>query len=79
MEQNFILGQEFESFSQKEPVIENGINNLDSLLTLRLNFNTNLHVPCVGVVCNVNYRACYLKVFCLYATNLYFPGMYYEN
>ena len=70
MEQNFILGQEFESFSQKGPVIESGINTLNTLLTLRLNFNTALHVPNVANVQNGNYEACYLKVFCLYDTFL---------
>ena len=30
MDQNFILGQEFESFSQKGPLIESGINTLNS-------------------------------------------------
>ena len=39
MDQNFILGQEFESFSQKGPVIESGVNTLNSLMTLRLTFN----------------------------------------
>ena len=39
MDQNFILGQEFESFSQKGPVIESSVNTLNSLLTLRLTFN----------------------------------------
>ena len=33
MEHNFILGQEFESFSQKGLVSESGINTLNSLLT----------------------------------------------
>ena len=41
-DQNFILGQEFESFSQKEPVIESGVNTLNSLMTLRLTFNQGL-------------------------------------
>ena len=30
MEQNFVLGQEFESFCQKGPVIQSGINNSHS-------------------------------------------------
>ena len=41
---NFILGQEFESFSQKGLVIERGIHTLNSPLSVRLNFNTYLHV-----------------------------------
>jgi hypothetical protein len=65
-EQNFVLGQEFESFSQKGPVIESGINTLNSLLSLRLNFNTSGHVAGVAAVQSGNYEACYLKVFCLY-------------
>ena len=65
---NFILGQEFESFSQKGPVIESGINTLNSLLTIRLNFNTNL--PGQAAVQSGNYEACSLKVFCLYDTFL---------
>ena len=68
---NYLLQkQEFESLSQKGPVIESGINTLNSLLTLRLNFNTALHVPNVVNVQNGNYEACYLKVFCLYDTFL---------
>ena len=38
-DQNFILGQEFESFSQKGAAIESGLNILTSLITLKLNFN----------------------------------------
>ena len=68
MEQNFILGQEFESFSHKGPVIESGINTLNSHLTLRLNFNTTLRLSYVANVQNGNYEACSLKVFCLYDT-----------
>jgi hypothetical protein len=50
-------------FSQKGPVIESGINTLTSLLSLRLNFNTNLQVPGVtAIVQNGNYEPCYLKV-----------------
>ena len=37
-DQNFVLGQEFESFSQKSRVIESGMNTLNSLITLRLYF-----------------------------------------
>mgnify|MGYP003340579127 CR=1 FL=1 len=54
-EQNFILGQEFESFSNKGPVIESGMNTLNALLTLRLNFNSGN-----------SWEPCYLKIFCLY-------------
>ena len=66
MDQNFILGQELKSFSQKGPVIESGINTLNSLLSLRLNFNTSTHVAGVANVQGGNYETCYLKVFCLY-------------
>jgi hypothetical protein len=39
---NFILGQEFESFSNKGPVIESGMNTINAQLSLKLNFdNTN--------------------------------------
>ena len=54
-EQNFVLGQEFESFSNKGPVIESGMNTLNSLLSLRLFFNSGNSA-----------EACYLKIFCLY-------------
>ena len=54
-EQNFVCGQEFESFSNKWPVIESGMNTLNSLVTLRLNFGNG-----------GNWEACYLKIFCLY-------------
>lgn len=64
VEQNFILGQEFESFSQKGAVIESGINTLNSLLTLRLNFNSGTHYE--GAAVSGSGEACYLKVFCLY-------------
>jgi hypothetical protein len=65
--QNFILGQEFESFSNKGPVIESGMNTLNSLVTLRLNFDpTALNAG--GVLFGSD--ACYLKVFCLYDTFL---------
>ena len=37
-DQNFILGQEFESFNQKGPVIESGVNTLNTLVSLRLLF-----------------------------------------
>ena len=70
LDQNFILGQEFESFSQKGPVIESGINTLNSLLSLRLNFNTTQHVPGQAAVQSGSYETCYLKVFCLYDTFL---------
>ena len=53
-DQNFVLGQEFESFSNKGPVIESGMNTLNSLITLRMNFNTQTAEPA------------YLRVFCLY-------------
>ena len=67
MEQNFVLEQEFESFSQKGPVIESGINTRNSLLTVRLNFNTNLHAASVlGALQTGDYEACFLKLFCLY-------------
>ena len=70
-EQNFVLGQEFESFSQKGPVIESGINTLNSLLSLRLNFNTAGHAPGIpAAIQSGNYEQCYLKVFCLYDTFL---------
>ena len=65
MDQNFVLGQEFESFSQKGPVIESGINTLNSLITLRLNFNMNLHTWSTNVVSG-NPEICSLKLFCLY-------------
>ena len=39
LDQNFVLGQEFETFSNKGPVIESGLNTLNSLMTLHLNFN----------------------------------------
>ena len=38
-DQNFILGQEFESFSQKGPVIESGVNTFNCLISFRLTFN----------------------------------------
>ena len=67
MEQNFVLGQEFESFSQKGPVIESGVNTLNSLLSLRLNFNTSTHVAGFPGTIQIGiYEQCYLKVFCLY-------------
>ena len=43
LDQNFVLGQEFETFSNKGPVIESGLNTLNSLMTLRLNFNVGLN------------------------------------
>ena len=68
-DQNFILGQEFESFSQKGSVIESGLNTLTSLITLRLNFNsTATYLGAAGV--NGNPEACFLKVFALYDTFL---------
>ena len=86
MDQNFILGQEFESFSQKGPVIESGINTLNSLLTLRLTFNQGRFyqgttyqtlsgtAPAANTAStfysNGNPEACYLKIFALYDTFL---------
>ena len=84
--QNFILGQEFESFSQKGPVIESGVNTLNSLLTVRLTFNQGTFyngttfqtlsgtAPTAGTASsfysNGNPEACYLKIFALYDTFL---------
>jgi len=65
LDQNFVLGQEFETFSNKGPVIESGLNTLNSLMTLRLNFNKGQTYQGVPVV-NGSHEACYLKVFCLY-------------
>ena len=65
LDQNFVLGQEFETFSNKGPVIESGLNTLNSLMTLRLNFNIGQTYQGVPVV-NGSHEACYLKVFCLY-------------
>ena len=67
-DQNFVLGQEFESFSQKSRVIESGMNTLNSLITLRLYFNNGTNY--YGVATNGNAEACYLKVFALYDTFL---------
>ena len=65
LDQNFILGQEFETFSNKGPVIESGLNTLNSLMTLRLNFNVGYAYQGTDNV-NGSYEPCYLKVFCLY-------------
>ena len=81
MDQNFILGQEFESFSQKGPVIESGVNTLNSLLTLRLTFNQGRFyqgtsyqtlsgtAPAANTAStfyrNGNPEACSLKIFAL--------------
>ena len=67
-DQNFVLGQEFESFSQKSRVIESGMHTLNSLITLRLYFNNG--TTYYGVATNGNAEACYLKVFALYDTFL---------
>ena len=67
-DQNFILGQEFESFSQKSRVIESGMNTLTSLITLRLYFNSG--TAYYGVNTTGSAEACYLKVFALYDTFL---------
>ena len=79
---NFILGQEFESFNGKGPVIESGYNTLNSTLTLRLDFDTTglIKQPppavCVGgnmlpaLTQAITPIASYLKVFCLYDTFL---------
>ena len=64
---NFIMGQEFESFSGKGAVIESGKNTLNSNLQLRLRFNTDgaklakelSSAPANGT----NFE---LKVFCLH-------------
>ena len=48
---NFILGQEFESFNGKGPVIESGYNCLNSTLSLRLNFDNTKTIP-AGVQAN---------------------------
>ena len=63
LDQNFVLGQEFETFSAKGPVIESGLNTLNSLMTLRLNFNTGLTYQDVSNVLG-SHEAVYLKVFC---------------
>ena len=81
-----IQSQEFESFSQKGPVIESGINTLNSLLTLRLTFNQGRFyqgttyqtltgtAPAANTAStfysNGNPEACYLKFFALYDTFL---------
>ena len=65
LDQNFVLGQEFETFSAKGPVIESGLNTLNSLMTLCLNFNTGLTYQGSTSV-NGSNEVCYLKVFCLY-------------
>ena len=69
--QNCIFGQEFESFSNKGPVIESGMNTLNSLVTLRMNFNNNATSPYPNtskLVTNTDgfSDSVYLKVFCLY-------------
>jgi hypothetical protein len=69
--QNCVFGQEFESFSNKGPVIESGMNTLNSLVTLRMNFNNNATSPYPntfkGITDTTGYSdAVYLKVFCLY-------------
>ena len=63
-----MLGQEFESFSQKNRVIESGMNTFTSLITLRLYFNND--TTYYGAVTHGNTEACYLKVFALYDTSL---------
>lgn len=69
--QNCIFGQEFESFSNKGPVIESGMNTLNSLVTLRLNFNNNANSPYPNTSKAADNTdgysdSVYLKVFCLY-------------
>ena len=64
LDKNFVLGQEFETFSNKGPVIESGLNTLNSLMTLRPNFNVGYNYQGTSNV-NGSYENCYLKVFCL--------------
>jgi hypothetical protein len=69
--QNCIFGQEFESFSNKGPVIESGMNTLNSLVTLRMNFNANRNSPYpnssdVPTSTTQYSDQVFLKVFCLY-------------
>ena len=79
---NFILGQEFESFSNKGPVIESGMNTINSQLSLKLTFdnegavkNIPSTVLCPGdalpaseydVSAPNGPATCYLKIFCLF-------------
>lgn len=79
---NFILGQEFESFSNKGPVIESGMNTINAQLSLKLFFdNTNAKKKIPGTVLlpgNVlppseeidsmptGPAGCFLKIFCMY-------------
>ena len=74
LNQNFILGQEFETFSYKGPDIESGLNTLNSLMTLRLNFNVGYDFEETAGL-NGCFEDSYLKVFCLsdnFRTNI--PG-----
>ena len=69
--QNCIFGQEFESFNNKGPVIESGMNTMNSLVTLRLTFNANRYSPYPNsnkAIDNTDgfSDAVYLKVFALY-------------
>ena len=78
---NFILGQEFQSFSNKEPVIKSGMNTINAQLSLKLTFdNTNTKKIPATVLVGGNELPpseglasmptgptnCFLKIFCLY-------------
>ena len=79
---NFILGQEFESFSNKGPVIESGMNTINAQLSLKLTFdNTKAtkKIPATVLVAGnelppseeldampTGPTSCFLKIFCLY-------------
>ena len=79
---NFILGQEFESFSNKGPVIKSGMNTINAQLSLKLTFdNTNAtkKIPATVLVQGnalppseslesmpTGPVSCFLKIFCLY-------------
>ena len=65
LDQNFVLGQEFETFSNKGPVIESGLNSLNSLISLCLNFNIGQSYQGTAAV-NGTHAPSYLKVFYLY-------------
>ena len=79
---NFILGQEFESFSNKGPVIESGMNTINAHLALKLTFdNTNAKKKIPATVLTPGNAlppseglatmptgpvTCFLKIFCVY-------------
>ena len=79
---NFILGQEFESFSNKGPVIESGMNTINAQLSLKLTFDNTKSPkkPPVTLLVGGNELPpsdglgsmptgplnCFLKIFCLY-------------